>query len=69
MVLENLRNSSKDMDFIFYLDKHTLILTKILVGRDEDYDDFAKLLPSPGILPKEELINRFKKIIPAKGNS
>lgn len=50
---------------LFYLDAIDLVLTKALAGRTRDFEDIHLIAQSEKNIPKEELIKRFKKVLPA----
>ena len=52
---------------IYEMDLASFILTKVLAGRAEDYEDIEKLVPDRASLPKEKLIAKFKELQFTKG--
>ncbi|MBW2968978.1 hypothetical protein KY314_02580, partial [Candidatus Woesearchaeota archaeon] len=49
---------------LYYLDEVDLILTKAIAGRPKDYEDILLITNFSKNIPKEEFIERFKKIKP-----
>ncbi|MBW2972992.1 hypothetical protein KY346_01215 [Candidatus Woesearchaeota archaeon] len=50
---------------LYFLDTVDLVLTKVLAGRDSDYQDLGQMEISIKNVPREELLRRFEQVQPA----